>query len=240
MQKTKIFFFILFLIVCLFYLNHVITGQTPDKLETHTQETHDDISHTARIVINFFQKLNIPKQLIIFIISTLPTIELRGSIPVGIFLLNMKWVPVIFYSLLGNIGIVIPILLFLDPIEKVLRRISIFNVFFDWLFKRTRRKSKLIETYEELGLILFVAIPLPLTGAITGSIAAYIFGIPFWKAFIMIIIGVLIACTFVSGVVLVGKIFGLGIIVALLLVIFIAAITIYLKNKYQQKNTANK
>ena len=217
-----------------------MSGQTSEKQGTHTEELHEnDISHTAKVVIGFFQKLNIPKQLIIFIISMLPTIELRGSIPVGIFLLNMRWIPVIFYSLLGNIGIVIPILLFLGPMEKVLRKISFFNSFFEWLFKRTRRKSKLIETYEELGLILFVAIPLPLTGAITGSIAAYIFGIPFWKAFIMIVIGVLIACTFVSGVVLVGKIFGLGIIVALLLIILITAFIIYMKNKYQQKNSVN-
>ena len=50
------------------------------------------------------------------------------------------------------------------------------------MFARTRRKGKVIEKYEEIGLMLFVAIPLPVTGAWTGSLAAYLFGLKFWKS----------------------------------------------------------
>ena len=49
--------------------------------------------------------------------------------------------------------------------------------FFDWLFARTRRRGRLIKRFELIGLILFVAIPLPVTGAWTGSLAAFLFGV---------------------------------------------------------------
>jgi uncharacterized membrane protein len=66
------------------------------------------------------------------------------------------------------------------------------------LFERTRRKSKLVEKYEELGLMLFVSIPLPVTGAWTGSLAAYIFGLSFWKSIMFILFGVMFAGVLVT------------------------------------------
>jgi uncharacterized membrane protein len=68
------------------------------------------------------------------------------------------------------------------------------NRFFTWLFERTR--SKTIDKYIKYGywaLILFVAIPLPITGAWTGSVAAYIFNIPFKKSWWLILLGIIIA-----------------------------------------------
>lgn len=66
--------------------------------------------------------------------------------------------------------------------------------FFNWLFNRTRKKTQAkIEKYGSLALILFVAIPLPYTGAWTGSLAAWLFGIPFKKSILNIFIGILIA-----------------------------------------------
>jgi len=79
-----------------------------------------------------------------------------------------------------------------------------------WLFERTRRRGKIINRYERIGLALFVAIPLPVTGAWTGSLAAVLFGLKFKHAFLSIFIGVLIAGMIVTCATLLGwTIFGL-------------------------------
>jgi uncharacterized membrane protein len=74
-----------------------------------------------------------------------------------------------------------------------LRKFKVWSKFFDWLFKRTKKNSDLIQKYEALGLALFVAIPLPMTGAWSGVIAASLFKIRFRYAFIAILTGVLSA-----------------------------------------------
>jgi uncharacterized membrane protein len=80
--------------------------------------------------------------------------------------------------------------------------------FFEWLFARTRKRSGALEKYGAIGLVLFVAIPLPVTGAWTGSAAAFLFGIPFRKAFPIILLGVMIAGGLVTAAVLGGVSLG--------------------------------
>lgn len=136
----------------------------------------------------------VPPSIITLLISTLPVVELRGALPVGINYLGLPWPEALGAALIGNLLPVMPILLFLDGVVRVLGRIRIFRNFFDWLFARTtRRHSRLIERYKFLGLVILVAIPLPLTGAWTGALVAFLMGIPPLKAFLAIGIGVLIA-----------------------------------------------
>ncbi|MBU4602339.1 small multi-drug export protein [bacterium] len=98
------------------------------------------------------------------------------------------------FAVLGNIVPAIFLLLFLKPFSEYLRQWYYFDIFFEWLFKRTRRNSEgKFEKYGALFLLFFVAIPLPATGAWTGSVAAFIFGIRFWYAFPTIVGGVMIA-----------------------------------------------
>jgi len=79
-----------------------------------------------------------------------------------------------------------------------------------WLFERTKRRGKIINKYERIGLALFVAIPLPITGAWTGSLIAVLFGLKFKHAFLSIFIGILIAGVIVTCATLLGwTIFGL-------------------------------
>ncbi len=113
------------------------------------------------------------------IVAMLPIFELRGAIPLalGVFGLNV-W-QAYFLAVLGNIIPVVPLLLFLGPVSEYLRRFEIWDRFFTWLFARTRRRSELVERLEVIGLILFVAVPLPVTGAWTGTAAAFLFDIPF-------------------------------------------------------------
>jgi len=150
----------------------------------------------ANLVIEGLQ--GIPPWLIVVFIAALPVLELRGAIPIAIFSFNMAWPEAVLFSIIGNMIPVPFILWFLGPISKWLSRWSIFDKFFKWLFARTRRKSKTIEKFEALGLILFVGIPLPVTGAYTGSIAAYLFGIPIKRSLIFVFIGVCCAAVVVT------------------------------------------
>ena len=79
-----------------------------------------------------------------------------------------------------------------------MRRYKLWDRFFTWLFERTRRRGRLVERFEALGLVLFVAVPLPVTGAWTGCVAAFIFKIPLKLALPAIISGIMIAGTVVT------------------------------------------
>ena len=144
------------------------------------------------------------KETAVVILAALPVSELRGAIPLGI---AMGFTPAKTYLLafIGNMIPVVPLLFFLQPIAGKLRHIPIFEKFFNWLFERTRRKASLIERFEAIGLILFVAVPLPITGAWTGCVAATLFKIRFRYAFLAITLGVVIAGIAVMALSLAGK-----------------------------------
>ena len=148
--------------------------------------------------------VNFNKEIAVVVLSALPISELRGAIPLGI---AMGFSPLKVYLLafIGNVIPVVPLLFLLQPISEKLRHIKIFEKFFNWLFERTRRKASLIEKFEALGLILFVAIPLPITGAWTVCAAATLFKIRFRYAFIAILCGIAIAGLVVLGISLAGK-----------------------------------
>jgi uncharacterized membrane protein len=145
--------------------------------------------------------------MVVVLISMLPIIELRGAIPVAIAFFGMPWYEAVILSIIGNM---LPIPLILLFIEWFFMQISKFHWgsrFTKWLFTRTRNKGKVIERYEEIGLAIFVGIPLPGTGAWTGALAAKIFGLPFGKSLLWVFIGVLIAAALVTGITLMGTSF---------------------------------
>ena len=135
----------------------------------------------------------LPPESITACLAALPVTELRGSIPWATFVLDLTWQKALLWSIIGNLAPVPFILLLLQPAEKLLSRWNIMDKFFKWLFTRTRKRSKIVERYKALGLIIFVAIPLPITGAWTGSVAAYLFGVRFIPALLCLIAGVCIA-----------------------------------------------
>lgn len=135
----------------------------------------------------------LPPQVGVLLMATLPIFELRGAIPLGYIIKAGSPFLIYVIAVIGNFLPVIPILLLLKPAEMHLRRFTIFDRFFDWLFARTVRRSKLIQRFQALGLVLFVAIPAPMTGAWTGSVAAYLFKLPLRMAIPCIILGILIA-----------------------------------------------
>lgn len=141
---------------------------------------------------------HLPAPVAVFVVAMLPVFELRGAIPVGYAMGMTNSVQIYLLAVLGNFVPVLPIMLLLGPAERLLRRFAWIDRFLDWLFERTRSRSALIKRYESLGLILFVAIPAPMTGAWTGAIAAYLFKLPLRMAVPCIILGILIAGVVVS------------------------------------------
>ncbi len=141
----------------------------------------------------------VPSWVAVVLISMLPVAELRGGIPAG----KALGMPVWEAALLAVAFNMVPIpfiLLLLGPLSSWLSRHSrLMRRFFDWLFARTRRKhSRSFERWKMLALMLFVAIPLPMTGAWSGAVAAFVFDIPFWPSLTFIFLGVLIAAGVVS------------------------------------------
>ncbi|MBI4335391.1 MAG: small multi-drug export protein [Candidatus Omnitrophica bacterium] len=146
----------------------------------------------------------LPKELIIAAIAATPVSELRGSIPAAL-MMGFSPSKAFWLSILGNALPVIPVLFLLEPVSNALMRVKSWKRFFDWLFERTRNKGDLIQRYEALGLMLFVAVPLPMTGAWSGCIAASLFRIKFRYALPAILLGVIIAGIVVLSICLFGK-----------------------------------
>jgi len=155
-------------------------------------------------VVFWLQSWGLPSWLATLIIAMLPIFELRGAIPIGHKVLQLPLSQAVAISILGNMLPMVPILLLLGPASEWLSRWPVFRRFFSWLFARTRSKSRLIKKYEVIGLMLFVAVPLPMTGAWTGAVAAFLFGLAFWPALGAIFLGVLIAGAVVTSLVILG------------------------------------
>lgn len=138
--------------------------------------------------------LEIPGWAAVLLLSMSPISELRGAIPLGIGIYGYSPAQTYLLAVFGNLLPVIPLLLFLGPVSDFLMRFAIGKRFFTWLFSRTYRRY--IQNHENFGLAaltLFVAVPLPVTGAWTGCAIAFLLGLEARRAFPAIALGVMIA-----------------------------------------------
>ena len=133
-----------------------------------------------------------PKELIVFIISMVPILELRGGLVAASLLGIGVWKAVII-CFVGNIVPIPFILLFITPIFNWMKTTKLFSPLVHKLEKKSMAKSDKIQKYEFLGLVLFVGIPLPGTGAWTGSLVAALFEMDRKKSLLAVIIGSLLA-----------------------------------------------
>ena len=140
---------------------------------------------------------NAGKVIGIFLISLLPVIELRGSIPVGYYQ-GLPWYTNMITSIIGNLLPVQFILLFVVKVFEFMKKRNIMVGFIEKIEKRAMSRSDSIANKEFLGLMLFVAIPLPGTGAWTGALIAALLQFNRKKSFMYICIGVLIAASLVT------------------------------------------
>lgn len=139
----------------------------------------------------------LPRELVVVLLGALPIAELRGAIPLALYY-GMTLPKAYTLAVIGNFLPVIPLLVLLEPVSSKLRRFPLWARFFDWLFERTRRRAETVQKYEAIGLMLFVAIPLPVTGAWTAAVAALLFKIRFRYALPAICAGILLAGVVVS------------------------------------------
>ncbi len=137
--------------------------------------------------------------LLTMLVSMVPVLELRGAIPFGIALGLDPWAS-FFAGIIGNLIPIPFIILFIRRILGWMRQLGGYAArFSDWLERRAMVRSEQIRKYQLLGLCLFVAIPLPGTGAWTGALVAAILNIRLKSAFPAIGIGVLVAGFLILG-----------------------------------------
>ena len=127
-----------------------------------------------------------------------PITELRLAIPIGVSIWGLSWQSAFLFSIAGNLLISIPILFLLKPVSFFLQRWKVWRRFFKWLFARTRKRGYYIDNIKFLGLVLFVALPLPGTGAWTGCVASFVFGVNYKKSLIAIFLGLIISASIVT------------------------------------------
>ena len=130
------------------------------------------------------------------IVGMVPIIELRGAIPIGVFTFHLNYLESFISSFIGNIIPVYFIVKYIRPLFDFFGRWKIFKVIIDWASERATKKiaeSEKLQNYTALGLFLFVAIPLPGTGAWVGSLIANFLDLPPKKAIPPIVAGVLTA-----------------------------------------------
>jgi uncharacterized membrane protein len=156
------------------------------------------------LMLERFLALNLPKELIVTLISMVPVFELRGALPVAINVFGFPWYYALFFSILGNILPVPFLLLFWDGLSRLFYHIGFLKRPLDWLFERTRKQSVTIGKYKFWGLLVFVAVPIPLTGAWTASLVAVLLGMQFWPSFLSIFGGVIVAGVIVTALSLMG------------------------------------
>jgi len=133
-----------------------------------------------------------------FIISLVPTIEMRGSIPVAITLYKLH--PLL-ASIIGILGSFTPAPLILWGIPKLFpffEKIHILKNFIKYLEKRSLKKGEKIKKYGLIFLTIFVAIPLPGSGAWTGTLIALFMGLPYKESLIAIFIGLILSAIIVT------------------------------------------
>lgn len=139
----------------------------------------------------------VSREIVIFIISMIPILELRGGLLVA-SLLNVSITTAIPICIIGNIIPIPFILLFIKQIFKWLKKIKLFRGMIERLETRAMGKSENIKKYEFWGLVLFVGIPLPGTGAWTGSLIAALLDVDFKKAVLAELLGIIIATVIMS------------------------------------------
>ena len=150
-----------------------------------------------------FFKGKIFKYIIVFLVSMVPLIELRGAIPIAVGLGLDKLVSFII-AIIGNMLPVPIIYLFARRVLEWGKDKKYTEKFFTWCLLKGEKGGKKLEAKAGKGLFLFVGIPLPGTGAWTGTLAASILDLDFKKTVIAVMAGVLLA-----GVIMMAISFGL-------------------------------
>lgn len=147
----------------------------------------------CRTIQEFLTAHGIPDWLVVFIISLCPILECRLGMFTAIVLLQMNPIEGFIISFIGNILPIPFILMLINKIFELLKKIPYVKVPIIWLEEKTLKRKSKIDKYGIWGLLFFVAIPLPGTGGWTGALLASLLHLDRKKSFGIIAIGVFIA-----------------------------------------------
>lgn len=139
------------------------------------------------------------RELCVFFCAMLPIIECRGAVPLGCAL-GLPWWQNVLFSIAGNLLPVPFILLFIRAVLKWMRncRVNFFNKIAAWLDRKIEKHKGTIEKYSYWGVMIFVGLPIPGTGAWTGTLIASVLGLEPKKSFLAACGGVLMATTIMT------------------------------------------
>jgi len=140
------------------------------------------------------------------LLAMTPLGEIRLALPVALLSYKISIAPAYILSVIGNMIPVFLLLIFWKYFAKFLiQNFKTCENFFNWLFERTRKKFEgKYKKWGKLALVIFVAIPFPVTGAWTGSVAAWLFNFKYWESIILILLGVCISGVIVFAITLSG------------------------------------
>ncbi len=146
---------------------------------------------------------DLPLEWKVIILSAAPISEVRGSIPVGLAL-GMPLSSLLPLAVITNIVSVLPVVLGFNWVADRLADKPILGGIISRLIRRARSKEQMVRKYGVFAVTVFVAIPLPVTGAWTGSLVAAVFGMRFWQVVLCLTLGVIIATIIVTSLSLAG------------------------------------
>jgi uncharacterized membrane protein len=152
----------------------------------------------------------LPPEIATLVLAMVPVTELRAAIPVGILVFDLSWYSAFLFALIGNIALGMVVLAVGEAgIAFLCRRIDRVATFWHRYVEgiKTKHETK-FRVWGAVALITFVAIPLPLTGAFSGAVAASIFRIPYWRGVALLSVGLIIAGSIVTGISLLPTIFS--------------------------------
>ena len=150
------------------------------------------VENIVNAFVEFLESNNIPTQLIPFLVSLFPVLEIRGGM-IAARALNIDFIQAFLVCYLGNMIPIPFILLFIRKIFALMRKVKFCGKIVDKLEARADKKKDTIVKYQEWGLLLFVAIPLPGTGGWTGALIAALMDLRMKKCLPIIAIGVFVA-----------------------------------------------
>jgi len=191
----------------------VLSPPTPAHAAAKAAADTVEHLHTGQKVANFFRSFGIPDLAVLAIISAMPVVELRGAVPVGVWM-GLPITTILPVCVLGNMTPIVPLMFLLrnDKLKKLMSPI----------LSRAEKKSASLGVgsleKQWASLAAFVGIPLPGTGAWTGAMGAFLLGMPTAVALSSIFTGVVSAGVIMSAITLAGKKGGIAALAALALI----------------------
>ena len=181
----------------------------------------------------------------VFLLSMTPIGELRLAIPIGIAVYHLSPVSVFFISVVGNLIPAILILFLLKNVSAyLLKKSKIFQKLFTlWQDSAKKKYPEKAQKYETIGLALFIAIPLPLTGAWTGALLATLMNLPLKKSLLAVFSGVIGAGLIVTAAAFLGinieKYLGWQMLVGVVIAIILICLYFKKTHNYNKKNNGS-